>query len=123
MSGKNENFASGIYFSIFMACTHTVLELLYLTVEKRIVKADFIEYILVCMNGRLNWVPFTEKISRPSPKDKEKKEDWFIFDFDLIDISGKFQMEYQFTDETIKVLAEKVSVIPKLDQNISSDPK
>ena len=75
------------------------------------------------MNGRLNWVPFTEKISRPSPKYKNKKEDWFIFDFDLIDESGKFQMEYQFTDETIKVLAEKVSVIPKLDQNISSDPK
>lgn len=85
MRTRNDSFASAIYFSILMALTHTVLELMYLTLEKRIVKAHFIEYILVCMNGRLNWVPFTEKISRKSPKDKDKKQDWFIFDFDLKD--------------------------------------
>lgn len=31
-------------------------------------------------------------------------------------------MDYQFTNDTIKILTEKISIIPKLDQNVSSDP-
>jgi len=129
-----ENMSAGsnseIYASIILAVLHTVIELFYLYLEFSMVKSSFIEYALVCMNGRLNWVPFIEKMQRRTPNfqpqyyffnqvcypKQESMNDWFIFDFDIVGNFGvrnakgelwsifKLEMDFQFTDETIKVL-------------------
>lgn len=56
-----------IIISILLALTHSIIELIYLCIENKIVKANFFEYALACMNGRLNWIPFTEKLSKKKP--------------------------------------------------------
>ena len=56
-----------IFISIELAVLHTLIEVIYLCIENKIVKAVFSDYSLACMNGRLNWTPLTEKINKKIP--------------------------------------------------------
>ena len=59
-----DNDMMDVLISIFSSCIHAAIQMTYIVLESKVVKSQSInEYILVCMNGRLNWVPFLEKIS------------------------------------------------------------
>ena len=44
--------------SIVMAITHTILEVIMIKLECEACKIGFLDYLIVCYNGRLEWVPF-----------------------------------------------------------------
>jgi hypothetical protein len=51
---------STLITSILAAFAHAVIECFVFYLESRACKQKFINYGVICLNGRLNWVPFIE---------------------------------------------------------------
>jgi len=47
-----------IIISLIAAFIHAIGEAFLLRKESNACKVDFIDYLVVCYNGRLEWVPF-----------------------------------------------------------------
>ena len=52
-----------LLLSIILAIFHFMIEFLLLTIEAKAFKSSILYYSIICLNGRLNWVPFMEKFS------------------------------------------------------------
>jgi len=44
--------------SLAAALLHMILEIIVLNLERNACKIGFFDYLVVCFNGRLEWVPF-----------------------------------------------------------------
>ena len=49
-----------IVVSIVLALSHALLEMVFLFMEAQASKTSFINYCIVCFNGRLGWVPYND---------------------------------------------------------------
>ena len=54
--------------SILLAATHALLELIFLYMEAQASKTSFINYCIVCFNGRFGWVPYNDYLIITSQK-------------------------------------------------------
>ena len=52
--------------SIILSLTHTILECLFLYMESQATKTSFINYTIVCFNGRFGWVPYNDYLIKTS---------------------------------------------------------
>jgi len=46
--------------SIILAITHGILECLFLYMEAQASKTSFVNYCIICFNGRFGWVPYND---------------------------------------------------------------
>lgn len=51
---------TAIIVSIILALSHALLEILFLYMEAQATKTSFINYCIVCFNGRFGWVPYND---------------------------------------------------------------
>lgn len=51
---------TAIIVSIILAFSHALLEILFLYMEAQATKTSFINYCIVCFNGRFGWVPYND---------------------------------------------------------------
>jgi len=56
--------ASTIIVSLAVAVGHFLIEGILLGFESIATRTSMFYYTVICLNGRLNWVPFTEKFTR-----------------------------------------------------------
>jgi hypothetical protein len=52
---------NSVLISILFACLHGGLEIVILIIEARIFEETIYDYFVICINGRLGWVPFMHK--------------------------------------------------------------
>jgi hypothetical protein len=100
-----------IGISILLAVAHAGIELVFIFLEKKANKTDFMHYTIICFNGRFGWVPFTNHFARND--EGEDQENYFNYD----DISSSmcclnFKLDYTFTDDTIQGLIKSLTVMP-----------
>ena len=60
-SSDSVEFGISIYtvlLSVSLAFGHIILEVIFLYLEAMATKTNFINYAIVCFNGRFGWVPF-----------------------------------------------------------------
>lgn len=50
---------SVIYTSVVFALFHLLMEAALLYAEAKACRTTFLHYLLICLNGRLGWVPYT----------------------------------------------------------------
>lgn len=60
-----------IIFSILLAFLHGLLEAIFLLLEAQASKTSFINYCMVCFNGRFGWVPYNDFLTNTSKKLEE----------------------------------------------------
>lgn len=51
---------TAIAVSLALAFLHTVLEFFYLYIEAQAARTNFINYCIICFNGRFNWIPYSD---------------------------------------------------------------
>lgn len=56
--GVNMN---AILLSLMFAVVHVLIELQFLALDSKACKTTKMHYIIICLNGRFGWVPFTHK--------------------------------------------------------------
>ena len=52
----------GVIVSLIAATCHSMVEILMLYIESKAAKMALPEYFIICLSGRLEWVPFSEKL-------------------------------------------------------------
>ena len=62
-----------IKLSIAFGLVHGLFELTFLILESYATKTSFLNYCIVCFNGRYEWVPYQEYLTVESMKLKSKK--------------------------------------------------
>ena len=60
-----------IQWSIIFAVVHALMELLILWIEAKVFETPFFEYFVICLNGRLGWVPKLNKFGATSTLNKD----------------------------------------------------
>ena len=79
---------NAIFMSIALAGVHGFLEAIYLKIEAQAAKTTFLNYCIVCFNGRFNWVPYNDYlISMTTEKDNT--------DEDVNSANSKVQLDFQ----------------------------
>lgn len=61
----NKESLRTIMLSIAFAMGHGILEILILCIEAYLFEQSFLEYFVICFNGRLGWVPKLHKFKDP----------------------------------------------------------
>ena len=51
---------TAIVVSVLLALSHALLECVFLYMEARASKTSFINYCIICFNGRFGWVPYND---------------------------------------------------------------
>lgn len=46
--------------SILLSFSHAILEVMFIYMEAQASKTSFINYAIVCFNGRFGWVPYND---------------------------------------------------------------
>lgn len=54
-----------ILVSLGFALLHTVIEVIFLSMEATATKTTLTHYSIICFNGRFGWVPFSHVFSDP----------------------------------------------------------
>ena len=57
-----------ISISIMLAFAHAILEFLFLYMEAQASKTSFLNYCIICFNGRFGWVPYNDFLIVSSQK-------------------------------------------------------
>ena len=97
--------------SILLAVAHAGIELIFIFLEKKANKTDFMHYTIICFNGRFGWVPFTNHFAKNDVDEEQEK----YFNYDDISSSMcclNFKLDYTFTDDTIQGLIKSLTVMP-----------
>lgn len=61
LDGLNEEV---LMYSVISAAVHTFIELFIFILESSAVKTSLLKYAILCLNGRLNWVPFIDSLEK-----------------------------------------------------------
>lgn len=117
-----------ILLSLLLALAHGVLEAAFLYLEARASKTSFINYCMVCFNGRFGWVPYNDFLTNTSQqleqnaKTKQTTEAPRVqLDFQNIVsqiLCFNMQVEFTFTNDSLTSLTKTLSAFPQLN-----DPK
>ena len=118
---------SDIAISILLALTHGVLECVFLYMEAQASKTSFVNYCIICFNGRFGWVPYNDYLISTSQKmfeegqDQEqrdkKRSDKVELDFRNIEsrlFCFDLQVEFTFSNATINSLSKTLAAFPPL---------
>ena len=97
--------------SLSFAVLHASIELMFINLEKKANKTTMMHYLIICFNGRFGYVPFTQYFASNTD----------IKDLDTLnydDISSSmcciyFNMEYDFTEDTILGFMASLSNLPE----------
>lgn len=88
-----------------------MMEAALLFAEAKACRTSFIHYLLICLNGRLGWVPFTNILQdRNAAKITHEK----VLDFDDINSGipcGKYSLEYEFGEKTASTLSKEIMLL------------
>jgi hypothetical protein len=103
-----------LILSLAAASLHFMLEIMMLYYESTACKTSVVYYSVVCLNGRLNWVPFMEKMTRARTTADKNEFDYSDIHYKLC--GAKFHMQYEFYNETMKLLADSTVFIPTPDK-------
>jgi len=57
-----------IIISCILAISHALLESIFLYMEAQASKTSFINYCIICFNGRFGWVPYNDYLISSSQK-------------------------------------------------------
>ena len=112
--------------SLASAVAHTIVELIFIYIEKEACKTTFLHYTIVCFNGRFGWVPFTNHfVSATGAASLESNKHVTEFNYDHI--SSKlfclpFDIDFYFTDDTLLGLTKALTNLP-MEQDLSKRPK
>lgn len=63
-----------IVASLFLALSHAILEFMFLYMEAQASKTSFVNYCIVCFNGRFGWVPYNDYLIKTSQQLQEKSK-------------------------------------------------
>ena len=55
---------SSLMVSIVLSLAHTILEGLFIWMESRATKTSFMNYTIICFNGRFGWVPYNTYLAK-----------------------------------------------------------
>jgi hypothetical protein len=71
-----------ILLSIILAVVHAALEVSYLWIEAKVTKTSFMNYCIVCFNGRFDWVPYVDYLTS---EEVAKSRQFISLDFEKIE--------------------------------------
>jgi hypothetical protein len=63
---------TAIVVSILLAISHALLECVFLYMEAQASKTSFVNYCIICFNGRFGWVPYNDFLIGTSQKMQEE---------------------------------------------------
>ena len=121
--------------SVILACIHGVIEIYFMIMESRANKTTFMNYLIICFNGRFGFFPFSDYIGNQNKKEKKEEPENTktkrvvpendqeekikaaveILDYDNIKSKAfgiEFPLEYQFSDFTMLGLTQRLSILP-----------
>ena len=116
--------------SLCIATGHALIEVLMLYIEANAANMDIVEYGIVCLSGRLEWVPFSKyyrKLSTNKLDDNNSYSynynynnnenlDLRVLDYD--DLQGtmckhlSYHLAFEFSKKTVKNLTQLLNMIP-----------
>jgi hypothetical protein len=65
MSGDNLGVSvSAMAISVALSTTHAIIEAFFLYMEAQASRTSFLNYCIICFNGRFGWVPFNDHLMR-----------------------------------------------------------
>lgn len=113
-----------ISLSLACAVAHTVVELIFIYIEKQACKTTFLHYTVICFNGRFGWVPFTNHfVSATGAASLEETLTEFNYDHISSKICGiPFDIDFYFTDDTLLGLTKALTNLP-MEQDTSKRPQ
>jgi len=122
---------TAIVVSLFLALLHGLLEAIFLAMEAQASKTSFINYCIICFNGRFGWVPYNDYLTNKSTQVQQKKKDSnkqqdLRVNLDFANISSRvlcfdMQVEFNFSNDTLMALSKTLSSFPKI-QNVKYMP-
>lgn len=89
---------NAIVASVSFALLHAGMEGLLLYFEAKACRTTFLHYLLICLNGRLGWIPFTDVLENPKAPELTKDDP---LNFDAITFKkwgGSFDLDFDFGD-------------------------
>ena len=111
---------SSLAISIMLSLLHTVLEGLFIWIESKATKTSFMNYTIICFNGRFGWVPYNyflvnvqQKMLQSSSSSNKNidltDEKRIELDFQNITTNVlciSMEVEFVFTDSTLLALSK-----------------
>lgn len=103
---------SSICLSLLFAIIHIIIELEFLALDSKACMTTRLHYIIICMNGRFGWVPFTHKFQSTYICCREEQ---VLLDYDDIKskLCGlKLKVFFKFDVSTCENLIKAISTLP-----------
>lgn len=100
-----------ILFSIIIAIVHTVLEFAYLAIEAQASKTSFMNYCMVCFNGRFNWVPYIDYLESDEVQANSKMTQLNFEDISTRILGFETSVEFHFTNITLHSLVKTLATM------------
>ena len=104
-----------ILLSLVLALLHAVLEGVSLGLEAQASKMSFVNYCMVCLNGRFGWVPYNEFLVKKSQEATQLSEK-IQLDFQKIKsklLCMEIEVEFTFSNDSLLSLSKTLSTFPK----------
>ena len=113
---------NSLFVSVLFACLHILFEGLMIYLDSQACSMPFWEYAIICLNARLNWVPYSHLIeSTYTYKDSNVKSNVKMLDFEKIYskfFCFNYKLDYQFSDLSFKSFEKYLSsLLPFSQQN------
>lgn len=83
-----------IITSLFLALSHAILEFMFLYMEAQASKTSFVNYCIVCFNGRFGWVPYNDYLIKTSQQMQEKSQDQKS-DEKTVQLDDRVELDFQ----------------------------
>ena len=112
----NVSFQS-LYYSIGFAILHTIMEATILYLDSKACYLSLEEYIVICLNARLSWIPFANIL-----RDFDNKcYEYTILDFEQITstVCGtKYKLDFEFSKNSWDILIKYINSMTSFSPNI-----
>ena len=102
LSDKNSEEKLGVSIesiavSFSLSCLHAILETMFLYMEAQASRTSFLNYAIVCFNGRFGWVPFSDYLLQKQEKisDEENNEQVKKIELDFSNIVSNLCINIQ----------------------------
>ena len=111
-----------IVISLSLSVAHGILEVIFLQMEANATRTSFLQYCMICYNGRFNWIPYLDFIidfyqrGNLGQNEEDLQNEEVVLDYE--DISTKFccaelRVNFKFSAETLQQLVKKMIALPK----------
>lgn len=113
---------TAIVISLALSVSHGILEVIFLQLEANATRTSFLQYCMVCYNGRFNWIPYLDFIvdfyqRRKLGQNDSEYDSAKLTPLDYEDITAKFcctelRVNFKFSDESMGELIKKLIALP-----------